>query len=73
MVALHLPTDFKYGFVQTTEGVKPLSTPTTFVNMITMVHGNEHISIQGFDAIIGMDVLERGHCTIAGQNMILSF
>jgi hypothetical protein len=70
---LHLPTDFRFGFVQTSEGVEQHATPTMFVNMITIVHGNEHIFVQGFDAIIGMDVLERGHCTIAGQSMILSF
>ncbi|WP_338965625.1 hypothetical protein [Spiroplasma endosymbiont of Sarcophaga carnaria] len=73
MVALHLPTDLQQGIVSTPEGLKSRVFPSSFVTKITMVHGNEHISSQGFDAIIGLDVLESGHCTIAGPNMVLSF
>ncbi|WP_338965249.1 MULTISPECIES: hypothetical protein [unclassified Spiroplasma] len=73
MVALHLPTDLQQGIVSTPEGLKSRVFPSSFVTKITMVHGNEHISSQGFDAIIGLDVLESGNCTIAGPNMVLSF
>lgn len=72
-VTIHLPADLQNKSLPLPNGMQNVVVPTIWVSQVTNAHGNPHISEQGFDVIIGMDILLNSHCTILGPNLFLTF